>query len=294
MASGMGAAIEFSRVTKNFFTTWRQSPRCALNDLSLRISPGEVVALMGPNGSGKSTALKIAAGLLSPTGGSCRVLGEEATGPKARGLIGYMPESPSFPDHLTGTEVVRYYAGLSGLKTMAARAAAHRALAQAGLRGAENRPVRHYTKGMRQRLGLAQALAHEPTIILLDEPTAGVDPQGVADMLALINRLKSAGRTVLLSSHLLDEVGEICDRIVILAEGRPVFCGQAPFQTVYQKDRECFTTESLSAATRTALAAWLKERGHSLQSDASLRPRLAQVYLAQVNAGSSGTARGES
>ncbi len=249
------------------------------------------MALMGPNGSGKSTALKLAAGLLKPTGGSCRVLGEEATSPKARTFIGYMPESPTFPDHLTGEEVVRYYAGLSGLKAPTARAAARRALAQAGLHGAESRPVRHYTKGMRQRLGLAQALAHDPTVLLLDEPTAGVDPQGVADMLALIDQLKIAGRTVLLSSHLPDEVGEICDRVVILAEGRPVFCGQAPFHDANPNDRESFTTESLSASTRTALAAWLKERGHTLYSDSSQRPRLAQAYLAQVNAGTAATAR---
>ena len=153
--------------------------------------------------------------------------------------------------------------------------------------------MRHFTKGMRQRLGLAQALAHDPPVLLLDEPTAGVDPQGVAEMLALINQLRISGRTVLLSSHLLDEVGELCDRVVILAEGRPVFYGQAPFHDASQNDREGFTTESMSASTRTALAAWLKERGHTLHSDSSQRPRLAQIYLARVDAGTA-AARGDS
>jgi ABC-2 type transport system ATP-binding protein len=285
----MGPAIEFSRVSKHFFTSWRQLPHRVLDGLSLQINAGEVVAVMGPNGSGKSTALKIAAGLLVPSGGSCHVLGDAATSAAARACIGYMPESPSFPDHLTGEEVVCYYAGLSGLKPTLARAAARQALAQVGLHGAESRPVRHYTKGMRQRLGLAQALAHEPPVLLLDEPTAGVDPQGVADMLALINRLKIAGRTVLISSHLLDEVGEICDRIVILAEGRPVFCGQVPLHDAKHDARECFTTESMSTSTRKALADWLKERGHTLHRDASQRPRLTQVYLAQVNARTTAT-----
>lgn len=289
----MGPAIEFSRVAKEFITNWRQLPRRALTDLSLQITSGEVVAFMGPNGSGKSTALKIAAGLLAPTCGNCRVLGVDPTNPEARTRIGYMPESPSFPGYLTGMEVMHYYAGLSGLRSRQARLVTTRAMAQVGLHGAENRPVQQYTKGMRQRLGLAQALAHDPAVLVLDEPTAGVDPQGVADMLELIKQLKISGRTVLLGSHLLDEVGEICDRVVILAQGRQVFCGRVPCDDTARNGREIFTTETLSAPTRNALAEWLKERGHTLHNGASRRPRLAEVYMVHISAGTDGIERRE-
>jgi len=171
------------------------------------------------------------------------------------------------------------------LKPQQARAATGEVLARVGLDGAASRPVGQYTKGMRQRLGLAQALAHEPPVLLLDEPTAGVDPRGVADMLALMGQLKSSGRTVLLSSHLLEEVGEICDRVVILAQGREVYRGGATSRVTGQGDWESFATEPMSAPTRAALAAWLKERGHSLQGGARQRPGLTEAYLAHDHAG---------
>jgi ABC-2 type transport system ATP-binding protein len=240
------------------------------------------VGLLGPNGSGKSTALRTVAGLLVPTVGNCRVVGVEAVSPAARAVTGYLPESPRFPERLTGAEVVHYYAGLSGLPAAQAPHRAGRVLARVGLAAAATRRVRYYTKGMMQRLGLAQALVHDPKILILDEPTSGVDPQGLADMLEIFRQLKLAGRTLLLSSHLLDQVGEICDRIAILAKGRVLFTGSPAELTERRNDREGFTTEPMSEACRQELAEWLRARGHSLQ-EAEDRPlRLDRAYLERL------------
>jgi ABC-2 type transport system ATP-binding protein len=275
----MTPALEFEQVTKDFSPGLGQPRLRALDGVSFQVATGEIVGIFGDNGSGKSTLLKTAAGLLRPTAGRCRIFGLDATNPAARARIGFQPESPGFPDHLSGIEVLRFYAGLSGLVGTLAKARAERVLDQTGLASAATRPVRHYTQGMRQRLGFAQALVHEPSLLLLDEPTAGVDPQGVADLAALLRQMKAAGRSVLLSSHLIDQAGEVCDRIVILVAGRMVYSGSRAEAGNGANSRESFTTEPMDDQSRSELAGWLQARGHTLQGYGNWRPGLEQLYL---------------
>lgn len=284
MAPTITAAIEFDRVTKNFSLGLRLQSMRALDCFTLKVAPGEIVGLLGPNGSGKSTALRTAAGLLSPSDGLCRVYGDLSTSPEARAVLGYLPESPRFPEHLTGTELVRYYAGLSGLAGAQLEQNTAKVLSQVGLSASAARHVHHYTKGMTQRLGLAQALVHDPKILLLDEPTSGVDPQGLEEMMDIFGRLKAAGRTIVLTSHLLDQVGDICDRIAILANGRLIFEGKADRLTEGRNGRDVFSTEPMSESIRQELAGWLKTRNFSLQVGGDPAPRLDRVYLERVRA----------
>ena len=191
----MQTAIRISHVTKVYRTPFRRRATVALRDLNLEIAPGEVHGLLGPNGSGKSTTLKIILGLISATRGSVTIFGRDNSVVAARREIGFLPENAYFHKFLTGAETLRFHAKLSGLP-------------------------RTYSKGMLQRIGLAQALIHNPKLLVLDEPTAGVDPAGSRDIQDLIASLRNRGTTVLLSSHLLTQVQEVCDRVGILHRGR--------------------------------------------------------------------------
>ncbi len=188
--------------------------------LTLRLAPGQVLGLLGPNGSGKSTTLKALAGLISPTEGECRVFGEIAGSDAARALVGYLPESPQFPPHLTGREFLEYCAGLSSLDAVATARRVGEVLRWSGLDGASGQRLGGYSKGMTQRLGLAQAVLHEPSLVLLDEPASGLDPAGRQALNSLIRDLAARGRTVVFSSHLLAQAEELCDRLAILGRGR--------------------------------------------------------------------------
>jgi Cu-processing system ATP-binding protein len=191
----------------------------ALRDLSLTLQGGEVLGLLGHNGAGKTTAMKLLLGVIAPSAGAVRLFGESPTGPRARQLrlrIGYLPESVRFYEQLSGREVLRYFARLKGV----ARAEQAPLLEQVGLGAAADRRVRTYSKGMRQRLGLAQALLGKPRLLLLDEPTAGLDPLAIQEFYQLLDRLRSAGTTVLLSSHVLPGIERHIDRAAILGQGR--------------------------------------------------------------------------
>jgi ABC-2 type transport system ATP-binding protein len=191
----------------------------AVKDLSLRIEPGEVYGLLGPNGSGKSTTLKIILGLVSPTRGRTEIFGRDSRLVESRDAVGFLPENPYFQKFLTGKETLRFFGRLCGLRGAKLRNQVNELLDLVGLSKARNRRLGTYSKGMLQRIGLAQALVHDPRLVVLDEPTAGVDPAGSRDIRDLILDLKRRGITVLLSSHLLAQAQEICDRIGILADG---------------------------------------------------------------------------
>jgi ABC-2 type transport system ATP-binding protein len=175
--------------------------------------------LLGPNGSGKSTTLKIILGLVTPTRGQTQIFGRDSDRVASRESVGFLPESPYFYKFLTGEETLRFYGKLCGLRGAALKSRIDEMLALVGLTDARKRRLGGYSKGMLQRIGLAQALIQEPALLVLDEPTAGVDPAGAREIRDLILELKSRGITVLLSSHLLGQVQEICDRIGILANG---------------------------------------------------------------------------
>jgi ABC-2 type transport system ATP-binding protein len=191
----------------------------AVKDLNLRIEPGEVYGLLGPNGSGKSTTLKIILGLVSPTRGRTEIFGRDSRLVDSREAVGFLPENPYFQKFLTGEETLRFFGKLCGLRGARLKHRTDELLGLVGLSKARKRRLGTYSKGMLQRIGLAQALIHDPRLVVLDEPTAGVDPAGSRDIRNLILDLKRRGITVLLSSHLLAQAQEICDRIGILADG---------------------------------------------------------------------------
>ena len=191
----------------------------AVKDLSLRIEPGEVYGLLGPNGSGKSTTLKIILGLVSPTRGRTEIFGRDSRLVESREAVGFLPENPYFYKYLSGAETLRFFGRLCGMSGATLKSRVTELLDLVGLNKARDRRLGTYSKGMLQRIGLAQALIHDPRLVVLDEPTAGVDPAGSREIRDLIMDLKHRGITVLLSSHLLAQAQEICDRIGILADG---------------------------------------------------------------------------
>jgi ABC-2 type transport system ATP-binding protein len=213
-------AVAVQGLTKIFPVPFHPTRRViAVNDLSLRIEPGEVYGLLGPNGSGKSTTLKIILGLVSPTRGHTEIFGRDSRLVESREAVGFLPENPYFYKFLTGEETLRFFGRLCRMRGATLRSRVNELLDLVGLNKARDRRLGTYSKGMLQRIGLAQALIHDPRLVVLDEPTAGVDPAGSREIRDLIMDLKRRGITVLLSSHLLAQAQEICDRIGILADG---------------------------------------------------------------------------
>src|SRR5213594_3911506 len=194
----------------------------AVKDLNLRIEPGEVYGLLGPNGSGKSTTLKIILGLVSPTRGRTEIFGRDSRLVESREQVGFLPENPYFYKFLTGEETLHFYGKICGLRGAKLRDRARELLKLVGLEHARDHRLGGYSKGMLQRIGLAQALVQDPRLLVLDEPTAGVDPAGSREIRDLILDFKKRGITVMLCSHLLEQVQEICDRIGILHQGKLV------------------------------------------------------------------------
>ncbi|MEP7071779.1 MAG: ABC transporter ATP-binding protein [Verrucomicrobiota bacterium] len=214
------SAIRVARVSKYFISPFRRRVTVGLSDLNLEIAPGEVYGLLGPNGSGKSTTLKIILGLIPPTRGDVTIFGQEHNSVRTRRHIGFLPENAYYHKFLTGAETLRFHAKLSGLSARETPARIDDLLELVGLTRARQARLSTYSKGMLQRIGLAQALIHDPKILVLDEPTAAVDPAGSRDIQNLIASLKARGVTVLLSSHLLTQVQEVCDRVGILHRGK--------------------------------------------------------------------------
>ncbi|MEV4755855.1 ABC transporter ATP-binding protein [Micromonospora sp. NPDC049559] len=196
--------------------TKRYGPRVAVDDVSLAVRRGEVYGFLGPNGAGKTTTLRMLLGLVRPTGGSARVLGRRAGDPAAVARTGALIENPGFYPYLSGRDNLRVMARYHGL----ADDAAERALDRVGLTARAGNAFRSYSLGTKQRLGVAAALLGDPELLVLDEPTNGLDPGGVADMRRLLADLAADGQTVLLSSHLLGEVQETCDRVGVISQGR--------------------------------------------------------------------------
>ena len=227
----------------------------ALDDLSLHASRGEVFGFLGPNGAGKKTALKILLGLASPTSGTARVLEHPVGDREVRRQIGYLPEHFQFPDWLTGRELVDVHARLAGLSGGERREQVPIALAAVGLTEAAGRQLGTYSKGMLQRIGLAQAIVHQPAVVFLDEPTSALDPVGWRDVRDLIGRLRDAGATVFLNSHLLGEVELVCDRVAIVNRGRVVRSGSLSALLAGEHELR-LTVDAATSELVAALGAW--------------------------------------
>ncbi len=277
----MTPAIELRGVRKDFAIGLRGVKLRAVDDLSLRIEAGQVYGLLGPNGSGKSTTIKIVLGLLEPSAGDCTIFGVPSGRVEARVAVGYLPESPYFYRHLTGRELVRFYGRICGLGGAALAGRVGEVIDWVGLTPAADRGVGTYSKGMLQRIGLAQALVHDPRLVILDEPTAGVDPVGSAAIAALILKLKAQGKTILITSHLLAQMEDICDRVAILDRGRLMLEG-AVAELVGRSDRPALLVENLTAADAGELRVWLAARGGAATMTARPRDRLDRIFLEKV------------
>jgi ABC-2 type transport system ATP-binding protein len=220
-------AIETIDLTKDYLVGfWRKRPRRALDRLPLQVEVGEVFGLLGPNGAGKTTTLKILLGLAFPTAGAARVFGRDPCDVSAHQTIGYLPENPSFYDHLTAQEFMTYAASLFGIPDRAQSRKVGLLLEQVGLSDSRNLPLRKFSKGMIQRLGIAQALVNDPDLIFLDEPMSGLDPVGRREVRNLILQLKEKGKTIFFSTHILSDAETLCDRVAILDHGRLQGCGE--------------------------------------------------------------------
>lgn len=216
---GSEPAIVVRDLSKVFSLPLHGQRVVAVRDLNLQVEVGEVYGLLGPNGSGKSTTLKIILGLVTPTRGEAKIFGHNSRLVESRQTVGFLPENPYFYRYLTGYETLRFFGRLCGLRGSRLRTRIDELLNLVGLIKARHRRLATYSKGMLQRIGLAQALINEPKLVVLDEPTAGVDPAGSRAICDLIVNLKRRGITILLSSHLLAQAQEICDRVGILADG---------------------------------------------------------------------------
>ncbi|MBB5353540.1 ABC-2 type transport system ATP-binding protein [Haloferula luteola] len=218
----MEAAVEIDRLVKVFKPQLRGRELLAVDQVSITIAPGEVYGLIGPNGSGKSTTMKALLGLVAPTSGTCRIFGADSLAVDSREQVGFLPENPYFYKHLTGEETLAFYGKLCGLRGQTLKDRIGELLELVDLTGARDRRLGGYSKGMLQRIGLAQALIQEPRLVILDEPTAGVDPIGSRQIRDLIFALRERGITVFLCSHLLEQVQEVCDRVGIIFRGKMV------------------------------------------------------------------------
>ena len=197
----------------------------ALQDLNLTVNEGEIFGLLGPNGAGKTTAIKIFMGLIFPTEGNARIMGKPLGDRKVKAQIGFLPENPYFYDYLKGWEFLDYYGQLYGMDRRSRRSKIDEILELVGLTQAANLPLKGYSKGMLQRIGLGQALLNDPRIVFLDEPQSGLDPFGRKEMRDIILKLKEEGKTVFFSSHILSDAEMICDRVGILYKGKLINVG---------------------------------------------------------------------
>ncbi len=212
--------IRMRGVAKSFTGHLNIGRKVAVEDLELEVRPGEIFGLLGPNGAGKTTTFKLLLALLRPDRGEVRLFDRPPSDPSVRARLGYLPENPYFYDYLTAEEFLDFYARLQGIPAARRRDRVRETLRKVGLEGCEGKALRKFSKGMVQRLGLAQAIQHDPELLILDEPMSGLDPIGRREVRDLILSLRAAGRTVLFSSHILQDAEMLCDRIAILDKGR--------------------------------------------------------------------------
>lgn len=282
----------------------------ALCGVSIQVQRGEVYGLLGRNGAGKTTLVKILLGIVAPTDGTAQMLDRPAGNAAARGRIGFLPEDHRFPEYHTAASLLNFYGELLGLAGADRRRRADESLAMVGLSDRKHSKIRTFSKGMKQRLGIAQALFHDPELVFLDEPTDGVDPVGRREIRAILQQLKERGVTVFLNSHLLSEVELLCDRVAIMEKGRLAKEGTVAELTEMHNlyviglaDNESMPVDELKAAgfdvkpasefwevvaadhrSVDALVDWLRGRGLHLRHLVEKRQTLEEAFLKTVDA----------
>jgi ABC-2 type transport system ATP-binding protein len=249
----MTLAIEAKHIRKTFKDFWHREHITAVHDVSLEVQAGTVHGLLGPNGSGKSTSLKMLLGLLKPTSGSVRVLAGNPQKSEIQHRIGYLPEVSTMYQYLTAEETLYFYGSLFDLPKSMQTARIGDLLRLTGLTRAAKRPVGEFSRGMNRRLGLAQALINNPDLLVLDEPTAGLDPIGCHHVKNMLRSLANAGKTVLIASHLLADIEDICSNITILHHGHVIAKGPIK-QLLSKEDTLTFSCGSLSEKHKQKLA----------------------------------------
>jgi ABC-2 type transport system ATP-binding protein len=285
----MTPAIDIHDLTKDYpVGFWRKRPYRALDRLTLAVEPGEVFGFLGPNGAGKTTTLKLLMQLVFPTSGQATILGRPVGDLAVRRRIGYLPENPYFYDNLTAEELLSYFAALFDIPTADRKGRVSSLLDEVGL-GAERRmQLRKYSKGMVQRVGIAQALVNDPEVVFLDEPMSGLDPLGRRDIRALILKLRDAGKTVFFSSHILSDAETLCSRVAIVAGGRLAASGRLTEMTGYEVRGWEVVMAGVSpellerAAGRFLRATAVAERRYTFELPKEARP---EVFVSEMAGG---------
>jgi ABC-2 type transport system ATP-binding protein len=248
-------AIKTENLTKDYpVGFWRPRPYRALDSLSIDVRAGEIFGFLGPNGAGKTTTLKLLMQLVFPTAGRAEILGRPAGDLSVRRRIGYLPENPYFYDYLTAEELLSYFAGLFGLSAAERRTRVARLLDEVGIGGERRMQLRKFSKGMVQRVGIAQALINDPEVIFFDEPMSGLDPLGRREVRELMLRLRAQGRTLFFSSHILSDAEALCTRVAIVAGGRLRAAGTLAEMSEFAIRGYELVVSGLSPATRERLA----------------------------------------
>ena len=272
--------VETRSLTKLYRDFWGRTKKTALNALDLQIYRGEIFGLLGPNGSGKTTTIKLLLGLLFPTAGEAFVFGEPAAKVEKNERIGYLPEESYLYRFLNAEETLDFYGRLFDIPSDVRRKRAAELIELVGLSGDKKRILREYSKGMRQRIGLAQALINDPDLVILDEPTSGLDPLGTRWMKDLIIDLRKRGKTVLMCSHRLEDVQDVCDRVAILFNGDLQEQGRVDKLIEDAKRLELQATGvDLTDALKADLAAVIQKHGGTLESFGHPTTTLEDLFL---------------
>ncbi|MCA9079738.1 MAG: ABC transporter ATP-binding protein [Planctomycetaceae bacterium] len=275
------SVIEIRNLSKVYRDFWGRTKVKALNSLSLDVYKGEIFGLLGPNGSGKTTTLKLLLGLLFPTSGEVRILGQPAHDVEKNERIGYLPEESYLYRFLNADETLDFYGRLFKMSRSELKQRKEELLDQVGVKHARKRQLKEYSKGMTRRIGLAQALINNPDLVLLDEPTSGLDPIGTRDMKDMILKLKSEGKTVVMCSHLLADVQDVCDRIAILYRGDLKVVGNVQ-DLIQSRDETQLLTSPLSPDAIRDVEETLKKHGASLKSTSHPTTTLEELFLRTV------------
>jgi ABC-2 type transport system ATP-binding protein len=270
--------IETRNLTKVYRDFWGRQKVRALKALDLEVRRGEVFGLLGPNGSGKTTTLKLILGLLFPTSGQVLCFGRDATEVTKNERIGYLPEESYLYKFLSAEETLDFYGRLFRMSRKVRRQRTAELIEQVGLTRAKKRQLREYSKGMTRRIGLAQALINDPELVLLDEPTTGLDPLGIRDMKEMILDLKRRGKTVVMCSHRLDDVEDVCDRIAILYEGELKELGRVD-SLLKIRDVTDIQARGLSEQTQQEIRGVIERSGGELVSMGSPTTTLERLFL---------------
>lgn len=273
--------IQIRNLSKVYRDFWGRKKVQALNSLSLDVKKGEVFGLLGPNGSGKTTTLKLLLGLLFPTSGEVKILGRSAADVSKNEKIGYLPEESYLYRFLNAEETLDFYGRLFKMSGKERRKRTQELIEQVGLKDARKRQLKEYSKGMTRRIGLAQALINNPDLVMLDEPTSGLDPLGTAEMKEMIRKLRDEGKTVVMCSHLLADVQDICDRIAILYRGELKVIGSVDELLKASTETQIGVKDDLSDEAKSELEAVLKKHNVNFSMD-NPRRTLEDLFLKTV------------